>query len=147
LLFFDKITGLHSDNTYAGCHSPTNGFGDTQSIAIGVQNNNLVGPDRAGPRNQRRSPMVINNAFYRLVWTAASAARRPFVNAGHKFPPGRHEVPRRPVPPLLILGHIPPLSSEVAGFTGLAHLRWPGSRCGRNPVTGSAGVRQAVLAR
>ncbi|MDB5901267.1 MAG: hypothetical protein JWM26_145, partial [Betaproteobacteria bacterium] len=53
LLFFDTVAGLHDDNTCAGCHSPTNGFGDTQSIAIGVQNNNLVGPDRAGPRNQR----------------------------------------------------------------------------------------------
>ena len=39
LLWFDKITGLHNDNTCAGCHSPTNGFGDTQSIAIGIQNN------------------------------------------------------------------------------------------------------------
>jgi cytochrome c peroxidase len=37
LLFFDKIHSLHDDNTCAGCHSPTNGFGDTQSIAIGIQ--------------------------------------------------------------------------------------------------------------
>src|SRR4051812_9948438 len=29
LLWFDKITGLQSDNTCGGCHSPTNGFGDT----------------------------------------------------------------------------------------------------------------------
>jgi len=42
LLFFDKIGSLHSDNACAGCHSPTAGFGDTQSIAIGIQNNNLV---------------------------------------------------------------------------------------------------------
>src|SRR5262245_36108089 len=42
LIWFDKAGGLHSDNTCAGCHSPTDGFGDTQSIAIGVQNNNLV---------------------------------------------------------------------------------------------------------
>ena len=49
LLFFDKIHALHDDNTCAGCHSPTNGFGDTQSIAIGVQNNNLVGGNRHGP--------------------------------------------------------------------------------------------------
>ncbi|HEY9430454.1 MAG TPA: cytochrome c peroxidase, partial [Blastocatellia bacterium] len=34
LLWFDTITGLNNDNTCAGCHSPTNGFGDTQSIAI-----------------------------------------------------------------------------------------------------------------
>src|SRR5436190_22168474 len=63
LLWFDKITGLHSDNTCGGCHSPTNGFGDTQSIAIGIQNNNLVGHNRSGPRNQRRTPAVANPAF------------------------------------------------------------------------------------
>ena len=38
LLFFDKIASLHSDNACAGCHSPSAGFGDTQSIAIGIQN-------------------------------------------------------------------------------------------------------------
>ena len=30
LLWFDTITGLNDDNTCGGCHSPTNGFGDTQ---------------------------------------------------------------------------------------------------------------------
>src|SRR5499425_1781921 len=45
LLWFDKIHSLHHDNTCGGCHSPTNGFGDSQPMAIGVQNNNLVGPD------------------------------------------------------------------------------------------------------
>src|SRR5439155_8035295 len=35
LLWFDTIGGLNGDNTCGGCHSPTNGFGDTQSIAIG----------------------------------------------------------------------------------------------------------------
>ena len=39
LLWFDTITGLNNDNTCGGCHSPTNGFGDTQSIAIGIENN------------------------------------------------------------------------------------------------------------
>ena len=48
LLWFDKLHSLHRDNTCGGCHSPTNGFGDTQPMAIGVQNNNLVGPDRIG---------------------------------------------------------------------------------------------------
>ena len=38
LLFFDKIAALRGDNACAGCHAPTAGFGDTQSIAIGVQN-------------------------------------------------------------------------------------------------------------
>src|SRR5207244_2246978 len=46
LLWFDTITGLNDDNTCAGCHSPTHGFGDTQSIAIGIENNGMVGPHR-----------------------------------------------------------------------------------------------------
>ena len=56
-LFFDKFIGLHGDNSCAGCHSPLNGFGDSQSIAIGVENNGFVGPHRTGPRNQRRYPL------------------------------------------------------------------------------------------
>src|SRR5690349_14366457 len=54
MLWFDPIGGLNNDNTCGGCHSPTNGFGDTQSIAIGIDNNGVVGPGRRGPRNQRR---------------------------------------------------------------------------------------------
>src|SRR5206468_13007908 len=69
LLWFDKIHSLHHDNTCGGCHSPTNGFGDTQPMAIGVQNNNLVGPNRSGSRNQRRSPLVVNTALYpAMMW-------------------------------------------------------------------------------
>ena len=49
LLWFDTITGLNDDNTCAGCHSPTAGFGDTQSIAIGIDNNGIVGPNRTRP--------------------------------------------------------------------------------------------------
>jgi cytochrome c peroxidase len=64
LLWFDTITGLNDDNACGGCHSPAAGFGDTQSIAIGIDSNRVVGPDRVGPRNQRRAPMVINTAFY-----------------------------------------------------------------------------------
>src|SRR2546426_53155 len=60
LLWFDTLHSLHADNTCGGCHSPTNGFGDSQPMAIGVQNNGVVGPRRSGPRNQRRSPLVIN---------------------------------------------------------------------------------------
>src|SRR5438105_470085 len=90
LLWFDVSGGLHNDNTCGGCHSPTNGMGDTQSIAIGIQNNNLVGPGRAGPRNQRRTPMVINNAFYpKLMWNGrfSSLSGDPFDNSqGYKFP-------------------------------------------------------------
>src|SRR4051812_15349586 len=33
-LFHDTILGLHNDNSCAGCHAATAGFGDTQSIAI-----------------------------------------------------------------------------------------------------------------
>jgi hypothetical protein len=66
LLWFDTVTGLNDDNSCGGCHSPTNGFGDTQSIAIGIDNNGIVGPHRTGPRNQRRTPIVINNVFYEL---------------------------------------------------------------------------------
>jgi cytochrome c peroxidase len=69
LLFFDTVTGLNNDNNCSGCHSPTNGFGDTQSIAIGIDNNGMVGPHRNGPRNQRRTPMVANTAFFpTLMW-------------------------------------------------------------------------------
>jgi cytochrome c peroxidase len=91
LLWFDTITGLNNDNTCAGCHSPTRGFGDTQSIAIGIDNNGIVGPDRHGPRNQRRTPMAVNTAFYpNLMWNSrfASLSEDPFNNSqGFIFPP------------------------------------------------------------
>jgi cytochrome c peroxidase len=129
LLFFDRVHSLHQDNTCAGCHSPTNGFGDTQSIAIGVDNNGLVGPNRQGPRNQRRSPTVVNTAFYpKLMWNGrffanslhADGLGDPFSkNLGFTFPS----------PEALSLSYhdhllqaqafIPPTELvEVAGFTG-----------------------------
>ena len=75
LLFFDKFVGLHGDNSCAGCHSPLNGFGDSVSMAIGVENNGFVGPQRAGPRNQRRTPAVVNTAFYpKLMWNGRFSA-------------------------------------------------------------------------
>ena len=90
LLWFDTATGLNGDNSCAGCHSPTAGFGDTQPIAIGIENNGVVGPGRAGPRNMRRAPMVINTAFYpSLMWNSrfASLSGDPFDNsAGFRFP-------------------------------------------------------------
>ncbi len=58
-LFHDPVVGLNNDNSCSGCHSATAGFGDTQSIAIGIENNLIVGPDRTGPRNQRRTPMAV----------------------------------------------------------------------------------------
>src|SRR5215471_9784042 len=91
LLFFDTVTGLNNDNNCSGCHSPTNGFGDTQSIAIGIENNGIVGPGRTGPRNQRRAPMVANTAFFpNLMWNSrfASLSNDPFNNSeGFLFPP------------------------------------------------------------
>lgn len=91
LLFFDKFVGLHGDNSCAGCHSPMNGFGDSQSIAIGVENNDLVGPRRMGPRNQRRTPSVVNTAFYpKLMWNGrfSVVSGDPFDNSqGFIFPP------------------------------------------------------------
>lgn len=90
-LFFDKILSLSNDNSCAGCHAPQKGFGDTQSIARGIGNNEVVGPNRTGPRNQRRTPLVLNNAFYpKLMWNGrfASLTGDPFDNSkGFEFPP------------------------------------------------------------
>jgi cytochrome c peroxidase len=121
LLWFDTITGLNNDNTCAGCHSPTNGFGDTQSIAIGINNNGIVGPHRAGPRNQRRTPMMINTAFFpNLMWNSrfASLSNDPFNNsAGFIFPPPEG-LSLSYLPQLLVAqAFIPPTErTEVAGF-------------------------------
>src|SRR6266550_8732299 len=121
LLWFDTITGLNNDNTCAGCHSPTRGFGDTQSIAIGIENNGMVGPNRAGPRNQRRTPMAINTALYpNLMWNSrfASLADDPFDNsAGFQFP-APEELSLSYQPHLLVAqAFIPPTERiEVAGF-------------------------------
>jgi cytochrome c peroxidase len=90
LLWFDPIQGLNDDNSCGGCHAPANGFGDTQPIAIGIDNNGIVGPARSGPRNQRRSPMAINTAFYpTLMWNSRffAASGDPFDNSqGFVFP-------------------------------------------------------------
>ena len=90
LLFFDSILSLGNDNSCAGCHSPMTGFGDTQSISIGVENNGIVGSGRTGPRNQRRAPNVINAAFYpSLMWNSRFSAisHNPFdVSEGVRVP-------------------------------------------------------------
>ena len=90
LAFHDSLLGLNDDNSCAGCHAAPLGFGDSQSIAIGVENNNVVGPDRTGPRNQRRAPIVLNNVFFpALMWNSRfnSVAGNPFDNsAGFQFP-------------------------------------------------------------
>ena len=90
LAFHDSLLGLNDDNSCSGCHSAPLGFGDSQSIAIGIDNNNTVGPDRTGPRNQRRAPLILNNVFYpALMWNSRfnSVSGNPFDNsAGFQFP-------------------------------------------------------------
>ena len=120
-LWFDPIQGINDDNTCAGCHSPTNGFGDTQPIAIGIDNNGIVGPRRAGPRNQRRSPMVINTAFYpTLMWNSRfrSVSGDPFDNSAGFLFPAPEGASLSPLPHLLVAqAFIPPTERvEAAGF-------------------------------
>ena len=90
LAFHDSLLGLNNDNSCSGCHSAPLGFGDSQSIAIGIDNNNIVGPNRTGPRNQRRAPIILNNVFYpALMWNSRfnSVSGDPFDNsAGFQFP-------------------------------------------------------------
>jgi len=121
LLFFDTVGGLNNDNNCSGCHSPKNGFGDSQSIAIGIDNNGIVGPDRAGPRNQRRTPMVINTAFFpNLMWNSrfASLSLDPFDNrAGFEFPLPEGLMLSYQPHLLVAQAFIPPTERvEVAGF-------------------------------
>jgi cytochrome c peroxidase len=121
LLWFDTVTGLHGDNTCAGCHSPTNGFGDSQPIAIGIDNNGIVGPDRGGPRNMRRAPMVINTAFFpSLMWNSrfASLSGDPFDNSlGFVFPEPEGTSLSYEPELLVAQAFIPPTErTEVAGF-------------------------------
>ena len=135
LLWFDNLSSLHHDNTCGGCHSPSNGFGDTQPMAIGVDRNTKVGPNMTGPRNQRRSPFVINAAFYpSLMWNSRFSTSvplfslplgDPFSNAnGFHFPPPEGDTfapPNDPVLKHLLQAHaqLPPTELvEVAGFTG-----------------------------
>ena len=122
LLFFDTVGGLNDDNNCSGCHSPTNGFGDTQSIAIGVDNNGIVGPNRAGPRNQRRTPMVANTAFFpNLMWNSrfASLSNDPFDNSAGFLFPQPEGLTLSYLPHLLVAqAFIPPTERvEVAGFS------------------------------
>jgi cytochrome c peroxidase len=127
-LFFDPVHALHDDNSCAGCHAPNAGFGDTQSIAIGIQSNRVAGPHRVGPRNQRRTPTVVNTAFYpKLMWNGRFSAPsgNPFDNRqGFLFPAPESDVkfpPNDPVVRHLLIAHahMPPTElNEAAGFTG-----------------------------
>lgn len=139
LAFHDSLLGLNDDNSCAGCHAAPAGFGDTQSIAIGVENNNFVGPNRAGPRNQRRAPMLLNNVFYpRLMLNSrfASLSGDPFDNSdGFQFP-APEGLSLSFLPHLLTAqAFIPPTERpEMAGFG--PHV----------PVTND-GIRAAVVER
>jgi cytochrome c peroxidase len=122
LLWFDTITGLNDDNTCAGCHSPTAGFGDTQSIAIGIENNGIVGPHRLGPRNERRAPTAANTTFYpNLMWNSRFVALSgdPFDNSQGFLFPDPEGLSLSYLPHLLTAqAFIPPTErNEVAGFT------------------------------
>lgn len=139
LAFHDSLLGLNNDNSCAGCHAAPLGFGDSQSIAIGVENNNIVGPDRTGPRNQRRAPIVLNNVFYRaLMWNSRfnSVSGDPFDNsAGFQFPlPEGFSL--SDLPHLLTAQAFIPTTEkpEMAGF----HPSLPGT---------NDGIRAAVVER
>ena len=168
LLFFDKITGLHSDNACAGCHSPTAAFGDTQSIAIGIQNNNIVGRNRFGPRNQRRTPAVVNAAFFpKLMWNGrfSAVSGDPFDNSqGFLFPFPEGSAAFPPHDPtiktlLSAQAHLPATELvEAAGFTGTFGTLGPefdqfdDGRGATVPPPDASGfrnepIRQAVLVR
>lgn len=124
LLFFDKILGLRNDNSCAGCHAPANAFGDSQPIAIGIANDDVVGPNRKGPRNQRRSPSVVNTIFYpALMWTPrfVAVSGDPFDDSqGFLFPPPEGLI--RDAPTLLAAQASLPVTEmvEMAGFCGIA---------------------------
>ena len=111
----------------AACHRASGqvcsplAFGDTQPIAIGIDNNLIVGPHRTGPRNQRRTPLAVNTALYpTLMWNSRFAALSgdPFDNsAGFHFPPPE-DLSLSDLPHLLVAqAFIPPTERvEVAGF-------------------------------
>jgi len=139
LAFHDSLLGLNDDNSCSGCHAAPLGFGDSQSIAIGIENNNIVGPARTGPRNQRRAPLVLNNVFYpALMWNSRfnSVSGNPFDNsAGFQFPlPEGFSLSG--LPHLLTAqGFIPTTEKpEMSGF----HPSVPGT---------NDGIREAVVVR
>ncbi len=139
LLWFDTVSGLNGDNTCGGCHSPTNGFGDTQPIAIGIDNNLVVGPNRAGPRNQRRTPVAVNAALYpALMWNSRFAALSgdPFDNSGgFRFPP----------PEALSLSYLPHLLVAQAFIPPTERVEAAGFNF--SPGASSSDIRTEVLRR
>jgi cytochrome c peroxidase len=157
MLWFDTLHSLHQDNTCGGCHSPSNGFGDSQPMAIGVQNNGIVGPNRMGPRNQRRSPLVINTALYpAMMWNGRfnSLSGDPFDNSlGFRFPFPEADVRfahvndvQHGVTHLLqAQAHMPPTELiEVAGFTGTCPNGVPDPTLGNDFCQFDDGLGQTV---
>ncbi|HYT75782.1 MAG TPA: cytochrome c peroxidase [Vicinamibacterales bacterium] len=157
LLWFDTLHSLHQDNTCGGCHSPTNGFGDSQPMAIGVQNNNQVGPHRDGPRNQRRSPLVINTPLYpAMMWNGRFNSRSgdPFDNSlGFRFPFPEADVRFSQANAVLhhvthllqAQAHMPPTELiEVAGFTGTCPNGVPDATLGSDFCQFDDGLGQTV---
>src|SRR5688572_16628985 len=131
LLWFDNLHSVGRDNTCGGCHSPSNGMGDSQPMAIGVQSNLVVGPHRTGARNQRRSPTVVNTALFpRLMWNNRFEALSgdPFDGSqGFSFPAPEGDSRFSPAQNALhdvrhllqAQAHIPPTELiEVGGFKG-----------------------------
>jgi cytochrome c peroxidase len=121
-----------------------------------------------GPRNQRRTPAVVNTAYYpALMWNGRFPAPsgNPFNNSqGFPFPPpeGATQFPANdPIVTHLLIAqaHIPPAELvEVAGFTGTAGTigpRFDQFDDGKGGVApppdwsgfGNEPVRQAVLGR
>lgn len=125
LLYYDAILSMKKDNACAACHSPTAGYADTQSIAIGIDSNGFVGPSRKGPRNRRRAPSAINAAFYpKLTWgfRFESLSGDPFDNSAGF---------RMPEPEGLTLSHFSHLLAAVACIsvtdrTALVGLKFDG---------------------
>jgi len=120
LLWFDNFQSIGRDNTCGGCHSPSNGMGDSQPMAIGVLSNGVVGPHRTGPRNQRRTPTVVNTALYpRLMWNSRfeSLSGDPFnPSQGFSFP-----VPEDAPPPAPDFTPAR-FSADENAFHGVTHL-------------------------
>ena len=139
LVFHDSLLGLNDDNSCSGCHAAQFGFGDSQSIAIGVENNNVVGPSRTGPRNQRRTPIILNNVLFpALMWNSRfnSVSGDPFDNSGGFQFPLPEGFSLSALPHLLTAqAFIPPTEKpEMTGF----HPSVPGS---------NDGIRAAVVER
>lgn len=134
-LFFDEIMSLHNDNACAGCHAPAFGFGDPGSVAYGVDNNRIVGPNRDGTRNERKAPILTNVAFFpTLMLNGRFEARsgNPFDNSeGFRFPPPNGDTKFGPgdpnIPTLLTAQAFLPVPSltEMAGFTGTSEFLDP----------------------